>query len=126
MVYYLVEARGIEPLSERTATKASPSAADIFNFAFKTPIGRLPVSYPRLFSPAVSPEIKRKWVSLLCDARYWFAGQTRRTGCLIKQPVRIRYCWQLLAFHRFAGRWNPGSLLLFLIPPSKPVRPLII
>jgi hypothetical protein len=75
--------------------------------------------------PAVSPGIKRKRVSLLCDARYWLAGVARRTGCLIKQPVRIRY-WQLIIFHRIAGRWNPGSLLLLLIPPSKPVRPQMI
>ena len=117
----MVEARGVEPLSERTATKVSPSAADIF----VSLIGRLSAGFPQLsllVFPTVSPGIKKRPVSLLCDARYWSAGQTRRTGCLIKQPVRIRY-WQLFVFHRFTGRWNPGSLPLLLIPPSKPVRP---
>src|SRR5690606_2952296 len=78
----LVEARGVEPLSGRKATKVSPSAADIF----VSLTGRLSAGFPQLsllVFPTVSPGIKRRPVSLLCDARYWSAGQTRRTGCLI-------------------------------------------
>jgi len=69
----LVEARGVEPLSGRKATKVSPSAADIL----VSLTGRLSAGFPQLslFAfPAISPGIKRKPVSLLYDARYWFAG----------------------------------------------------
>ena len=116
-----MEARGVEPLSERTATKVSPSAAGVFlSPSERPPAGFLRASPVRF--PAAPPGPGTRRVSLLGDAHHRPAGEAGWTGRLIKQPERIR-CWQLFFFHRFTGGWNPGSLPLLLIPPSKPVRP---
>jgi len=80
MSFSLVEARGVEPLSERTAAKASPSAAGILLLLMR----RLPAGFSFAIpdgAPAVSPGIKRKRVSLLSDARYRPAGLAGRTDC---------------------------------------------
>jgi len=46
----MVEVRGIEPLSERTTTEASPSAAYTLDLTLRTPTGRIPLGQSPKFS----------------------------------------------------------------------------
>ena len=61
----MVEARGIEPLSEREPTKTSPSAVYDLNFASSPTTDHLLSCYLDKF-PLISPRIETR-VSRCCD-----------------------------------------------------------
>ena len=89
----LVEARGIEPLSENHLIQLSPSAADLLGFPSRI-AERQAMRYGSHYgvTQGVAPLRSR---SPLIDAPHPAAVLRGRTGGLIKPP-RQRYCCRLL------------------------------
>jgi len=89
----MVEARGVEPLSEKMLCTVSPSAAGVLNFASEASPGKVFVSYLDNLSYCLRElTVERPGLS---DARTGLPGKVRIGRLLIKQRKRS-YCWRLI------------------------------
>ena len=120
---FLVEARGIEPLSENHLIQLSPSAADLLGFPSRI-ADRQAMRYGSHYgvTSGVAPCRSR---SPLIDASLPTAVLRGKTGGLIRLPTQ-RYCCRLL-FKSAGFIAGPPPLLAYRISqsPSKPLRPHI-
>ena len=118
---FLVEARGIEPLSENHLIQLSPSAADLLRFPSRI-ADRQAMRYGSHYgvTSGVAPCRSR---SPLIDASLPTAVLRGKTGGLIRLPTQ-RYCCRLL-FKSAGFIAGPPPLLAYRISqsPSKPLRP---
>ena len=113
---FLVEPRGIEPLSENHLIQLSPSAADLLRFPSRI-AGRQAMRYGSHYAVTVRVAPRRSR-SPLIDAPHPAAVLRGRTGGLIKPP-RQRYCCRLL--FKF-GHFDAIIRRATLIMPQDPCR----
>ena len=120
---FLVEARGIEPLSENHLIQLSPSAAGLLRFPSRI-ADRQAMRYGSHYGVTESVATLRSR-SPLIDASLPTAVLRGKTGSLIKPPTQ-RYCCRLL-FKSAGFIAGPPPLLAYRISqsPSKPLRPRI-
>lgn len=127
-IYYfclgLVEARGVEPLSENPTTRASPSAVGVLTFPL--PGSRQQdTGFSSFINSGLSQSFDR-FVPRLNGAGYLCRGRLRADVRCIKQRKQIRYYLQLFFFPiDEAARDPPLASRIIQGPRRNQIRPRI-
>ena len=115
---FLVETRGVEPLSKKSAPRVSPSAVPDRCFdevsLGNEPASPIPVCFPLRY---------RTWRKGILHGWYPKGAAGWRSEDIGDQAAKAKSDFAFMFVHRLTGWWDPGSLLMIQELLSKPVRP---